>query len=243
MPKSSSPFDPRISQAVESVWVDAGIDGSNTGIIPLYDLVASYPIWVSEVENLSIERAGDFLAERTGQKPELGLESFGPISGFFYAYQYRGGFVGCILVEKRDPVVRRRFSVAHELGHYKLHFEPWLTQLSPEQMEEGILLTDAMVYPKQSDNADSLTAGTGNALPLYMGEIIHQPAMIMSNEQETEANQFAASLLMPEDNVRKRVTQFHPPAGQPRGYLASRLASEFLVSKEAMAFRLATLGL
>lgn len=240
---SSNLFDPRISQTVRSVWVDAGIDEPYFGIIPLFDLVASYPIWVSEVEDLSIERAGDFLAEKTGQKPELGLENFGPISGFFYAYQYRGGFVGCILVEKRDPIVRRRFSVAHELGHYKLHFEPWLAQLSPEQMEEGILLTDAMVYPKQSENADTLTAGAGNALPLHMGEVVRQPAMIMSDKQETEANQFAASLLMPEDTVRARAVQFHPPVCQPRGYLASRLAGEFLVSKEAMAYRLATLGL
>jgi Zn-dependent peptidase ImmA (M78 family) len=243
MPHSSSPFNPRVNQAVMSVWMDAGLKGPETDIIPLFNLVASYPIWVSEVEDLSIERAGNFLAEQTGQKPELGLENFGPISGFFYAYQYRGDFVGCILVEKRDPIVRRRFSVAHELGHYKLHFVPWLAQLLPEQMEVGILLTDAMVYPKQSENVDTLTAGAGNALPLYMGEVVRQPAMIMSDEQETEANQFAASLLMPEDSVKARAIQFHPPVGQPRGYLASRLAGEFLVSKEAMAYRLATLGL
>ncbi len=237
------PLDPRISHAVQSVWLDAGLSSQNSGIIPLFDLVASYPIWVSEVEDLSIERAGDFLAEQTGQKPELGLDTFGPISGFFYAYHYRGGYVGCILVEKRDPIVRRRFSVAHELGHYKLHFEPRLAQLSPEEIEEGILLTDAMVYPKQSENTDTLTTGAGYALPLYIGEVVQQPVMIMSDEQETEANQFAAILLMPEDAVRERAAHFYPPVGQPRGYLTSCLAGEFLVSKEAMAYRLATLGL
>jgi Zn-dependent peptidase ImmA (M78 family) len=45
-----------------------------------------------------------------------------------------------------------------------------------------------------------------------MGEVVRQPAMIMSDKQETEANQFAASLLMPEDTVRARAVQFHPPS-------------------------------
>lgn len=233
----------RILQAVQSVWTDAGYDGPGIGIVPLFDLVTSYPIWVSEVEELSIERAADYLAERTGQKPELGLESRGPLSGFFYAYQYRGGFVGCILTEKRDPVVRRRFSVAHELGHYKLHFEPWLAQLAPDQVDEGVLITDAMIYADQTGGATGFTAGAGNALPVYMGDIVQQPAIVMSDEQESEANQFAASLLMPENVLRERIAEFRLPVGQPRGYLASRLASEFLVSKEAMIYRLAALNL
>jgi Zn-dependent peptidase ImmA (M78 family) len=243
MHRSNSSFSARIMQAVSTVWEDAGISDRSVRITPLYDLVANYPIWMAEVEGLSIERAGIFLAEKTGQKPDLGLENFGPISGFFYAYQYKGGFVGCILVEKRDPVVRRRFSVAHELGHYKLHFEPWLIQLSPEQMNEGVLMTDTMIYPSQSENPNVLTAGAGNALPIDMGEVVRQPVMVMNDDDEIEANQFAAALLMPESAVRQRAAEFFPPAGQPRGYLASRLAGEFLVSKEAMAFRLATLGL
>lgn len=243
MTQSNSPIDPRISQAVQSIWVDSGRDGPGAGIVPLFDLVASYPIWVSEVEGLSIERAAGYLAERTGQRPELGLDHRGPLSGFFYAYQYRGGFVGCILVEKRDPVVRRRFSVAHELGHYKLHFEPWLAQLSPEQADEGILITDAMIYADLTKGAVDLTAGAGNALPVRMGVVAQQPAIIMSDEQEAEANQFAASLLMPEHVLRERIAEFRLPVGQPRAYLASRLASEFLVSKEAMNFRLTSLGL
>lgn len=241
MTQSSSPIYPHILQSIQSVWASSGWEGPGVGIVPLYDLIANYPIWVAEVEHLSIEQAANYLAERTGQKPELGLESCGPLSGFFYAYMYRGAFVGCILVEKRDPVVRRRFSAAHELGHYILHFEPWLKQLTPDQAEEGVLMTDAMIYVDQT--SAHLTAGTGNALPVRLGEVVQQPAIIMGEEQEAEANQFAASLLMPEHSLRERIAEFHLPIGQPRGYLASRLASEFLVSKEAMKYRLAALEL
>jgi Zn-dependent peptidase ImmA (M78 family) len=243
MTRSNLLIDPRVIAAVKSVWSDATLDGSNTAIVPLYDLVTNYPVWVSEIENLSIERVNNYIVEKTGYKPELGLENHGPLSGFFYAHLYRGMFVGCILVEMRDMVERRRFSVAHELGHYKLHFEPWLAQLAPDQANEGITMTDAMVYGIQTESANSLTAGTSNELPAFEGLNIQQPVLMMSDQQEAEANQFAASLLMPENILRERIAEFHLPTGQPRGYLASRLASEFLVSKEAMIYRLAALGL
>lgn len=243
MTRSNLSVDPHVLAAVKSIWSDAALDGADTAIVPLYDLVTNYPLWVSEIENLSIERASTYIVEKTGYKPELGLENHGPLSGFFYAHLYRGTFVGCILVEMRDIVERRRFSVAHELGHYKLHFKPWLAQLAPDQASEGILMADAMIYSNQTESTTGLTAGTGNGLPAYEGLGIQQPAIMMSDQQEVEANQFAASLLMPENILRERIAEFRLPTGQPRGYLASRLASEFLVSKEAMVYRLAALEL
>jgi Zn-dependent peptidase ImmA (M78 family) len=243
MTRSNLSIDARILAAVNSVWSDAARDGANTAIVPLYDLVTNYPIWVSEIENLSIERASNYIGGKTGQKPELGLESHGPLSGFFYAYMYRGKFVGCILVEKREKVERRRFSVAHELGHYKLHFEPWLMQLEPDQQDEGILITDAMIYADRTDETTGLTTGTGNALPVHEGQVSQGPAIFMGEKEEAEANQFAASLLMPENVLRERIAEFQLHAEQPRGYLASLLASEFLVSKEAMIYRLGALRL
>ena len=241
MTRNNLSIDSRVLAAVQAVWSDAARDVPKTTIVPLYDLVVNYPIWVSEIENLSIERASEYIVGKTGHKPELGLDNHGPLSGFFYAHLYRGMFVGCILVEKRDKVERRRFSVAHELGHYKLHFEPWLAQLAPAQVDKGILMTDAMIYANQTESTTALTIGTGNALPVYEDLGIQQPAILMSDRQEAEANQFAASLLMPENVLRDRISEFHLHAGQPRGYLASRLASEFLVSRQAMVYRLATM--
>jgi hypothetical protein len=120
---SSNLFDPRISQTVRSVWVDAGIDEPYFGIIPLFDLVASYPIWVSEVEDLSIERAGDFLAEKTGQKLSWAGKLWADFR-FFLCLSIPRRLCWLYPSRKRDPIVRRRFSVAHELGHYKLHLSP-----------------------------------------------------------------------------------------------------------------------
>jgi Zn-dependent peptidase ImmA (M78 family) len=100
-----------------------------------------------------------------------------------------------------------------------------------------------MIYAVSTDGTTELTAGTGNALPVHEGKVTQGPAIFMSEKQEVEANQFAASLLMPENALRERIAEFHLRTGQPRGYLASRLASEFLVSKEAMVYRLATLEL
>lgn len=96
---------------------------------------------------------------------------------------------GVIFVNKNDLSVRKRFTVAHELGHYFLH--------------EG----KAMV---------SFRGGRG--------------------DDETEANRFAAELLMPEDLVRK--DHRGRPAVIPRS-----MAEVFQVSTSAMEIRLEQLGL
>jgi Zn-dependent peptidase ImmA (M78 family) len=243
MTPSNSHISTSIQQAIISVWADAGYDSPGMGIVPLFDLMASYPIWFAEVEQLTLARAIHFLAERTGQTPDLELENDGPLSGFFYAFQFRQSFGGCILVEKGDRFVRRRFSVAHELGHYKLHFEPLLVDLLKTQSEEGLLMTDAMIYADKAETTIGTPPADGEILPVRINVITQQPSVLMSDEKEIEANQFAANLLMPDDVLRERVNALCLPVGQPRGYLAARLASEFLVSKEAMAYRLAALGL
>lgn len=230
-----------ILDAVASVWRDAGFNQPSISIVPLNELVASYPIWIAEVENLSYGRAASYLAERTGQNPELGLVGSGALSGFLYAYQYRQNFVGCIMVEKSDPIVRRRFSVAHELGHYKLHFLPSLNQLTPNQRSNGLVITDAMNYAEQEDGSDDLPSNAGMNFPVWIGEVVPQLVM-MDEDKEKEANQFAAELLMPANILRERIATLRLPTSQPRVYLSKRLASEFLVSKEAMIRRLAALG-
>ena len=242
MPTNTT-FSAQIVQAVQSVWADAGFSRPVPGIVPLGEMVASYPIWVAEVENLSFASAARFLAERTGQTPEFGLGGSGGLAGFLYAYIYRKNIVGCILVEKRDPVARRRFSVAHELGHYKMHFLPQLNQLNPRQRNEGLVIADAMNYAERDDETDDLPISAGITFPMNVGEVVPQLMLIMDEAKETEANQFAAELLMPADTLQERITALCLPAGQPRGYLAKRLASEYLVSKEAMNYRLVAMGI
>jgi hypothetical protein len=66
-----------------------------------------------------------------------------------------------------------------------------------------------------------------------------------TNEDERDANRFAAELLMPEEVIRAREKDLKDDLKVsvcPRLVLAYRLASELLVSREAMRYRLKTLG-
>ena len=60
---------------------------------------------------------------------------------------------------------------------------------------------------------------------------------------EREANRFAAELLMPEAVLRARAEELKSEHGVcPPGVLAYRLAAELLVSREAMRYRLKSMG-
>jgi hypothetical protein len=64
-----------------------------------------------------------------------------------------------------------------------------------------------------------------------------------TGDMEREANRFAAELLMPEEVIRERAEELmmeHKAC--PRLVLAYRLASELLVSREAVRYRLKNMG-
>lgn len=80
-----------------------------------------------------------------------------------------------------------------------------------------------------------------------MGGFIADAAISETDEAETqrerEANQFAAELLMPEEVCAARAAELKTEyKACPRPVLAYRLASELLVSLQAMRYRLKTLG-
>ncbi len=102
-----------------------------------------------------------------------------------------------IYVHASDSPNRRRFTCAHELGHYYKRSATGDTEW--EYVEHRDLLTSA-----------------GN------------------DPEEIYANKFAASLLMPREEVQQRCNEGH---GIPT------LAYEFGVSEDAMRFRLVNLGL
>jgi Zn-dependent peptidase ImmA (M78 family) len=65
----------------------------------------------------------------------------------------------------------------------------------------------------------------------------------VADQMEREANRFAVELLMPADLCRARAEQMWRKHGCcPRGVLVYQLASELLVSREAMRYRLQALG-
>jgi Zn-dependent peptidase ImmA (M78 family) len=104
-----------------------------------------------------------------------------------------------IILNASDSRTRKRFSCAHELGHYIQHIQ------SDGDPDEKFSWVDKR-GPLASEGIDS---------------------------REIFANQFAAALLMPKDDVDSRVKT---------GALVADLATVFGVSLEAMKYRLINLG-
>lgn len=111
-----------------------------------------------------------------------------------------------IVVNNTKPERRQHFTLCHELGHYFLHKELLRDQ-------KAILDGDTWL-----DNPN----------------ILYRLDTAQKTQVETEANNFAASLLMPADLVKRgwRVTQN-----------VEELADVFQVSTVAMSVRLTKLGL
>jgi Zn-dependent peptidase ImmA (M78 family) len=64
-----------------------------------------------------------------------------------------------------------------------------------------------------------------------------------SNQEEVEANQFAAELLMPRSFLEHALARVLAGRPLPDATIVARLANRFEVSRQAMEFRLASLGL
>ena len=99
---------------------------------------------------------------------------------------------------------RQRFTAAHELGHYMLH-----------RVLLGNGADDSKAYRSDLEN--------GNFQNLNI-----------KKKHETEANQFAATVLMPVDLIKEKHSEFQ------NVYM---LASKFDVSEAAMRIRLSSLRL
>jgi hypothetical protein len=111
----------------------------------------------------------------------------------------RKGGLGIITVSSRIPEEgRKRFAIAHELGHFELHTASQLILCAEEDM-----------YVWNENKA-----------------------------QEIEANEFAASILMPKDIFARYLK-----AGPPNMYVVKDLAGEFRTTLTATASRYVQLSL
>jgi Zn-dependent peptidase ImmA (M78 family) len=229
--------DTRISKAIKQLYEEADINlaDATSGIIPVYQLIdAAYPLRVVEIEDLTYKLAAEFLSAETGHPISLPRNDDKSLSGFLFAKL----IYGCILVNNNDPVARRRFSVAHELGHYVLHFLPLIDEANIAVEPEKMVVYEGLVKSESDEDDKTLTGEltfTRTSGRQFTANDIAQ--------MEEEANQFAAELLMPAPFCEKLVKQFIPRFGKERSVLARRLATEFLVSKSAMIRRLEDLDL
>ncbi|OMP31908.1 ImmA/IrrE family metallo-endopeptidase [Mangrovimonas sp. DI 80] len=118
-------------------------------------------------------------------------------------------------LNKNHPKVRQRFTIAHEIGHFKLHNSD--SPLFIDYFYKGSILR-----PK---NVDKIYRRNKNG---------NNPLM------EKQANFFAANLLMPKKLIEKEILELSENLDYDDKL--KRLSEKFKVSEIAMDYRLKALG-
>ena len=116
-------------------------------------------------------------------------------------------------INAAHPSTRKRFTIAHEIGHLVLH--------------------DA---ESKVDHRYAQTPRAGIQLAALRSRVSSEAV----DPREIEANRFAASLLMPANFLEKSLHAYKLPL---RDGDISRLAHEYNVSIQAMNYRLMNLGI
>ncbi len=235
--------------AVRRAYTAVGLDYENltTGIAPLSEIIEAYPLRVAELPDgsgrLTYRSAIEFLGRETRQVlPSLEGDDKA-LSGFLYAYEYAGSFYGVVLTEKGDPTPRRRYSAAHELGHYLLHFLPLLRRQrgAVGREDEWLVLVEGVSLDTKDEGGEEFP--TGKLTVAVGAEKNWRHAKTNTAEMEYEADLFAAELLMPEHACRAIAEPYVNRFGNRKSVVPRKMATEFLVSFEAMKRRLSDLGL
>ena len=236
----------KISAAVRQAFAEAGLDfdALRPGVMPLFEIVSAYPLRVAtlpEGKRLTARSAVEFLGRETGKELPLPSDGDRPLSGFIYVFEYEGFYNGCIFTEWNDPVTRRRFSAAHELAHYLMHFRPLLEQRRREGASEPLILTEGVSL----DVKDEMREVPAAQISASEGVDEPQPLVLRSTPQELEreANLFAAELLMPAHVCEELARQYAQRFNMKAEVKARLLARDFFVSAEAMTRQLKELGL
>lgn len=211
-----------VADAIRRLYAAAGLPwppsaSASVTPVPLDRLIATYALAQDEVSGLTRATAGAYLARWAVHRPEL-LEDPAPLAGFLFA-NAKGGY---ILVNADDSLPRRRFTAAHEMGHYLLHFLPRLQ--ATRDVETYLVQDDNDETVREEDKSDD-----DKALSL--------PAM------ERQANLFAAELLMPVALMRAARDRYAARFQTPSRFLEHHLARDLLVSRDAMRWRLRSLSL
>lgn len=121
--------------------------------------------------------------------------------------------VATIGINRANSTERKRFTIAHEIAHYILHWNP----ISKTNQE---VFVDKDLFMKFRNTMNE-----------------YSPAEIA---MEQEANAFAAALLMPKHFIEKELrTEQYKTLQEPQ--IIEKLAKRFKVSAPAMTYRLTNL--
>lgn len=226
---------PTVAMAIAQLYEETGVPlpTPDQCIVPLGDLVGNYNLTCTELPKLTGETAAEFLVRQGSILAPPENVDGEKLAGFLYATAMHGS----IFVERGDRMTRRRFSIAHELGHYLLHFRPYFASLAAD--DEARSLGAMETFPSGEEEAEPHQLPQGDVVLNGSGK---GAAFVPSIQQmEREANQFAGELLMPVDVIAELVNRYSP---EFRGSdLIWRLATDMLVSRAAMRWRLRDLGL
>jgi|HigsolmetaAR202D_1030399.scaffolds.fasta_scaffold00010_82 Predicted Zn peptidase len=128
------------------------------------------------------------------------------------------------IIEVRDSDIptRQRFTVAHEIGHYRLHV-----------LAEKLHLQGFMCNHEQIAAIGEQSSFANDALPGFDVPMTPRPRVLSDKDKrrlEIEANTFGSELLMPARLIEEAVNQY--------GADVRELAARFDVSPIAMRYRL-----
>lgn len=204
----------------------------------------TYPIAVHEMSGLDIHKISRAVKNLGGELATSTLDTYMALAGFLYAH--RGG--GMIFIERDDREERRKFSLAHELGHFiNDYYEP--VYLKYEANNTVPLFTEDRTAETQQVIAARCTPGDiygGGELTAKqnMEPTVKTLVEQLHREQkarysEIRANLFAAELLMPMEQCAKIESRCLAEGRD----IVSELRAEFGVSRQAATYRVEELQL
>jgi Zn-dependent peptidase ImmA (M78 family) len=212
---------------------------------------------VVSMSRLSDRHALKYLNKTYGIDISREIPDDTPLAGGLYITG--DGLYRWIFLEEDDIPTRRRFTLAHELGHLYLEAEPVLNQSSEGAASVFGGEVDTTVLRYGRCPLVALTANTGAPNPETPSEREtrtdqrerHEPEDASNRVsapwqqqqlREIRANHFAAELLLPYDGVRRVLATHVGPAGVRTTAelltLSGRLADIYQVSGEAARLRL-----
>lgn len=229
---------PSIKDAITEVYKTAGINplsAEKFSIVPLRVLIGAFNIECVELPDLNAKSAIEFLSKYDSTiEPDQHADETS-LAGYLYVTTN----FGCIFVNQfnslrneHELITRRRFSAAHELGHYLLHFRPILEALKREGEIVSFHHADQTIAGDETE--DEGTQGKNNRDKHLTLLDDYEDYLPPFNQMEDEADAFASELLIPSNILIARVTSLN----LLDDLLGRHLATEFLVSRSAMERRL-----